>query len=147
MYQAKAELLAGDLKGSASNKVIALLSNLKEYWLFLWVENRNVVTMFFKQPDNAKLFLSQFLSASTESVERNPNGIEIPFTNERIPLKKLCECIFPPREDNLGFALEDLERYELLDEVEPEVIAEKKKFLTDALLDRISSFGGIPERF
>ena len=115
--QACMELIAADLL--ATNTVTLLLTDLNEKWIFAWIEDRQIVKTTFKEPASAIQFIQEVLAIGKR------DDLPVPSIGRPLKRARLANCL-PIPDDVPMDAIEDLERYQLLDDVEPEVMYKKK---------------------
>ena len=104
------QLLASDLLSENQCTPIGLLTNLSNYWYFLWfTKNKKVARVLLTCPANGFKFIKQVLEDRSELADDGAIPMQFSFLNSPILLKR--QKLF---QHGSGAVLEELERYEVM---------------------------------
>ncbi|EGZ30616.1 hypothetical protein PHYSODRAFT_472926, partial [Phytophthora sojae] len=135
------ELVAADLKSEVRCAPVGLLTNLNDYWYFLWLTpDREIARMMLTSPANGFKMIREVLTHSSEGSD-GVFPMQISFLPS--PLLKRQKML------NAALAGEDpaaemLERYELMsDELSPEFLQERKMEYASQMIRNMPVYSGM----
>ncbi|KAG1708093.1 hypothetical protein DVH05_024778 [Phytophthora capsici] len=124
------KLVLADLKSDVASAPIGLLTNLNDYWYFMWfTTDRKIMRMKLSCPANGFKAMKDFLTETFDVIKKESPGRQTGIYPMRFlssPLPKRQKLIQPAPTAAIA-AAEMMERYELMvDVLPPEFLLEKR---------------------
>ncbi|KAH9090120.1 hypothetical protein Ae201684P_014872 [Aphanomyces euteiches] len=121
------ELAVADLKSESHCAPVGLLTNLNDYWYFLWfTPERKIARTVLKCPANAFQTMKEVLKETSGPTRDGHFPMRVAFMESPRPLKRQKLRPSPTGCDNAA-AAEMLERYELMaDQLDPKFLQQQR---------------------
>ncbi|KAH9183674.1 hypothetical protein AeNC1_014352 [Aphanomyces euteiches] len=126
-WQVLLELAVADLKSESRCAPVGLLTNLNDYWYFLWfTPERKIARTVLKCPANAFQTMKEVLKETSGPTRDGHFPMRVAFMESPRPLKRQKLRPSPTGCDNAA-AAEMLERYELMaDQLDPKFFQQQR---------------------
>ncbi|CAK4671669.1 unnamed protein product [Aphanomyces euteiches] len=126
-WQVLLELAVADLKSESRCAPVGLLTNLNDYWYFLWfTPERKIARTVLKCPANAFQTMKEVLKETSGPTRDGHFPMRVAFMESPRPLKRQKLRPSPTGCDNAA-AAEMLERYELMaDQLDPKFLQQQR---------------------